>query len=324
MAIEGENSVFELLRSEDGNRESWLELRKQGVGGSDVAAIMGLSAFRSAYSVWAEKKGLYEPEDIGDRPAVHWGNVLEPIVGAEYAARHPERKVRRVNAVCRNLKRPWAQASLDYEVKDPSLGWGVLEIKTAGAMRARDWEEGVPVYYQTQVAHYLSVTGRPYADVAVLIGGSDYREYRIMRDAEDESAVIGAVDAFWADNVLGGEPPEITGARDDGAAVLGASGNGNGESPYVDTTEAMTRFLAAKADKQRADDVFRLAANRLKKEIGENSSLECDEGKFTWRRYSAKTFDKKAFAADHPDLAEMYTQDAPRDGGIVFKPRKEY
>lgn len=319
MAIKGENSVFELLRT-DGSREAWLAIRKEGVGGSDVAAIMGLSHFRSAYSVWAEKSGLYEPEDIGDKPAVHWGNVLEPIVGGEYAENHPEREVRRVNAVCRNLKRPWAQASLDYEVKDPDLGWGVLEIKTAGAMRAKDWEDGVPVYYQTQVAHYLSVTGRPFADVAVLIGGSDYREYRIMRDLEDEAAVVGAVDAFWADNVLGGKPPEITGARDDAAAVFGANRAGNGEVDYVDLSDNMTAFLIAKKDKQRADETFRVMSNRMKKEIGERSALDCDEGRFTWRRYTVNQFDSKAFKADHPDLAEQYTRTADRDGGIVFNP----
>lgn len=323
MAIEGEGSVFELLRTDGGDRESWLALRKEGVGGSDVAAIMGLSHYRSAYSVWAEKSGLYEPEDIGDKPAVHWGNVLEPVVGGEYSQNHPERTVRRVNAVCRNLKRPWAQASLDYEVKDPALGWGVLEIKTAGAMRASDWEEGVPVYYQTQVAHYLSVTGRSFADVAVLIGGSDYREYRIMRDAEDEAAVVGAVDAFWADNVLGGEPPEITGARDDGSAVFGANRVGNGEVPYVDMSAAMSAFLAAKEDKKRADDSFKLASNRLKKEIGENTALECEEGRFTWRRYTVSQLDSKAFKADHPDLAEQYTTTTDRDGGVVFKPSKQ-
>lgn len=323
MAIKGEGSVFELLRTDGDDRESWLALRKQGVGGSDVAAIMGLSHYRSAYSVWAEKSGLYEPEDIGDKPAVYWGNVLEPIVGGEYAANHPEREVRRVNAVCRNLKRPWAQASLDYEVKDPALGWGVLEIKTAGAMRAADWEEGVPVYYQTQVAHYLSVTGRPFADVAVLIGGSDYREHRIMRDAEDEAAVVGAVDAFWADNVLGGEPPEITGARDDGSAVFGANRVGNGEAPYVEFSQAMADFIAFRDLKKRADEGLRLATNRLKKEIGDNTAIECDRGKFSWRRYSVKQFDKKAFEADHPDLAAEYTRAVPRDGGIVFKPNKQ-
>lgn len=322
LAIKGEGSVFELLRTDGEDRDAWLELRKQGVGGSDVAAIMGLSHYRSAYSVWAEKCGLYEPEDIGDRPAVHWGNVLEPIVGGEYAKNHPEREVRRVNAVCRNLKRPWAQASLDYEVKDPELGWGVLEIKTAGAMRAKDWEDGVPVYYQTQVAHYLSVTGRPFADVAVLIGGSDYREYRIMRDEEDEAAVVGAVDEFWADNVLGGNPPEIAAARDDGAAVFGANRAGNGEVPYVELSPNMADFLNAREGKRRADEEFKLASNRLKKEIGPSSALECSEGKFTWRRYSVNQFDSKAFKADHPDLAEEYTSAVQRDGGIVFKPSK--
>ena len=284
---------------------------------------MGLSSFRSAYAVWAEKSGLYQPEDISDKPAVHWGNVLEPIVGEEYAKNHPDRIVRRVNAVCRSLKRPWAQASLDYEVKDAELGWGVLEIKTAGAMRAKDWEDGVPVYYQTQVAHYLSVTQRPFADVAVLIGGSDYREFRIMRDEEDESAVVGAVDSFWCDNVLKGVPPEITGARDDSAAVFALNAESNGEVPYVDQSVAMTDYINAKLMKDAADGAYKDACARLKKEIGQNKGLECETGTFTWRRFTKKRFDQKAFKADHPDLADAYTTVAVSDGGVVFRHRKE-
>ena len=61
----------------------------------------------------------------------------------------------------------------------------------------------------------------------------------------------------------------------------------------------------------------------LKKEIGQNAALECDAGKFSWRRYTVNQFDKKAFEADHPDLADQYSKMAVRDGGIVFKPRKE-
>ena len=320
--ISGEGRAFELVRVPGGDREAWLGIRRQGVGGSDVAAIMGLSRYRGALSVYMEKLGIYEPEDISDRPAVHWGNVLEPVVGHEYAERHPEREIRRVNAVCRSIARPWAQASLDYEVRDPGLGWGVLEIKTAGLRSAGDWEDGVPVYYQTQVAHYLSVTQRPFADVAVLIGGSDYREYRLMRDADDEAAVVGAVDGFWAD-VLAGNPPEAGPTAQDAAAVVAANRDATDEVEEVEESDAMREWLAARHERDTADELLRQATSRLKAEIGTRRGLSCPRGRFTWSRGKATRLDSKRLREEEPEVYERFCVESDRDGGIRFTPARK-
>ena len=82
MAVSGEGELFKLLRVPDGDRDAWLEQRRKGVGGSDVAPIMDLSKWRSCYEVWAEKVGLIQPADLSDKESVQWGNILEPVVGA--------------------------------------------------------------------------------------------------------------------------------------------------------------------------------------------------------------------------------------------------
>lgn len=321
MPISGEGRDFALVRCPDS--ESWLEQRRRGVGGSDVAAIMGLSPYATAYSVWCEKTGLAEPEDISEKPAVAWGNILEPVVGEHYASLHPDRRVRRVNAVCQSIARPWAQASLDYEVEDTELGWGVLEIKTAGLRRAQDWDEGVPLYYVTQTTQYLSVTGRPFADVAVLIGGQDYREFRIMRDEDDVKAVNDAVDSFWQHNVLGNVAPEITGAACDSGALLASTPQESDECPYEVACVETERFLEARMARDRAERRYKEAANILKAKIGENAGIETCEGRFTWQRGTSKRFNTQAFDRDFPGLRDKYMTTAARDGGIRFTPRKE-
>ena len=310
---------YDLLRCS--SDAEWLDLRSHGIGGSDVAAIMGLSPWRTPYQVWADKV-LGIREDISGRPAVEWGTILEPVVGDHYKSLHPDRTVRRVNAVCRSHARPWAQASLDYEVRDPDLGWGVLEIKTASLRSADAWADGVPLFYQTQVTHYLSVTGRPFADVAVLIGGQDYREYRIERDEDDIRAVNAAVDAFWHDHVEAEVAPDVS--APDSSTLLSGHPSPSGEMIETDTTpDLLTRWLRAKEDadmaKGRVDDL----AARLRQTIGDARGIDCPAGRLTWSRSETSRFDSKRFKAEHPDIISAYTTTQTRDGGLRFVAAKE-
>lgn len=322
MSVVGEGTVFEAIRVVDGDRKAWLDVRRQGVGGSDVAAIMGLSRWKGAYSLWAEKTGLMVPDDISDRPAVEWGNRLEPLVAEKYRDVHPDRTVRRVNAVLRSIKRPWAQASLDYEVRDPELGWGVLEIKTAGLRSSREWEDGVPVFYQTQVTHYLSVTGRSFADVAVLIGGSDWREYRIMRDEDDIRAVDSAVDRFWR-MVEERTPPEVGGTRGDSTALFELSGPQGDDWQEFSECGAVDEWLEAKKAKDRAEAVLKEKANKVKALIGDSQGLVTGKGRVKWARSTRSTFDQKRYEEDHKGALDAYKTIREVDGGLRWTPRKE-
>lgn len=323
MAVKGEGTLFTLVRTPDGDREAWLDQRRKGVGGSDVAAIMGLSPYRGAYEVWAEKSGLIEAPDISDNPAVIWGNILESVIGEHYAENHPDREVRRLNAVCQSIERPWAQASLDYEVKDPELGWGVLEIKTAGQRSEGKWDDGVPLFYQTQVAHYLSVTGRAFADVAVLIGGQDYREYRLMRDEDDIRAVQSAVDEFWQRVQTGDEPP-IDGSPGEAEALLKRHQTSDGEVwECCDMPREVADYIYYKETADAAKERLAKAGNALKRLIGDHKGIKCPDYIVTWPRGTKKTFDSKRFMEDHPDLYEQYAKAVPSNFGIRIKERKK-
>ena len=320
--IEGEGKSFDLHRCE--SNDEWLDLRKKGVGGSDVAAIAGISKYKGAYALWMEKTGQMEAEDISDKPSVHWGNVLEEVVGEEYKKNHPDRVVRRVNAVCRSIERPWAQASLDYEVKDPGRGWGVLEIKTAGFRVADDWAEGVPLYYQTQVQHYLSVTGRKFADVAVLIGGSDYREYRIERDEEDIASIDRLVDEFWNVNVKGMVAPPISGLSSDSKAVLELNKDPNDGFTYrPDLKNLVEERESIKKAVDGLEERRKQVENTLKAEIGDAKGIETDEKRVTWLRSESSRLDTKALKEMNPEIYENFSKKCLRDGGLrVGKAKK--
>ncbi|OZG57828.1 yqaJ [Bifidobacterium tissieri] len=194
----------------------WHEARNKGVGGSDVAKIMGISSFGTPKDVWDEKTGRVIPEDISDKPAILVGNALEDVVRKWFQRQHPELEVQQVHGMLRSKTRPWAQASLDGRCRvlgtkrnDPA-NYAVLECKTCSEFRAADWEDGVPDYYLTQVTHYLSVTGWPKAYVVVLIGNREFREFTVERDEQDIAAVDKAVDDFWH-LVETNQMPQLTG-----------------------------------------------------------------------------------------------------------------
>lgn len=320
--ISGEGSKFRLIRCEDS--DGWLDQRKKGIGGSDVAAIMGLSPWRTPAEVWLEKTGRAAPQDLSDRPHVQRGVDLEAFVGEQFKKRHGDMRVRRVNAVCQSIERPWAQASLDYECAELSGNitreWGVLEIKTS--RNDADWADGIPVYYMTQVQHYLSVTGRSYAWVAVQFDSDwlwEYREYRIERDEEDIAAIDAAVDTFWHDYVEKDVMPVLVGTAGEAKGLTDLYAHPSSESVtdtdadtlqlVSDYQDAADREKKAKADKQKVSTL-------LMAKVGDHKALYTDTTKVLWVRTDAKRFDEKRFAADHPDLAAEYTTTYTRNGGL--------
>jgi len=184
--------------------------RLTGIGGSDAATVCGLNPYKSAVELYYEKRGESTPEDISDKPAIRWGNLLEPLVAAEYM-RETGRVVRRKNAMLRHKEHPHMIAHLDRVVQGERI---VVEIKTVSqiAYDKGDWgpagTDEVPSHYLLQVQHYMAVTGYPVAHLAVLIGGRDFRLYVIERNEALIEHLIERESAFWT-CVLEGVLPEV-------------------------------------------------------------------------------------------------------------------
>lgn len=302
----------------------WVEARKQGIGGSDVAAIMGLNSYTSPYEVWLVKTGQMEPPDLSGKQAVEWGNRLEDVVAQKFAEAHHELKVEVKEATLVSKERPWAFANLDRMLTDADGDHGILEVKTVGAFRASDWDDGVPTYYLTQVAHYMSVTGFDWAYFAVLIGGQEYREYRVERDEEDIKAVNAYVDEFWHTNVEGHVPPALIGTAGESEAIFNGNQADDGEFAYsldgdlpnVDELEGIKQQIKQLTERKK------LIENQLRLLIGKSKGVETPTKKITWVRSTRTTFDSKAFREECPEDAERFMASKVVDGGIRIK-RKE-
>lgn len=296
----------------------WLALRRSGIGGSDVGALLGMSKYTSPYELYLDKRGelpdFPRPEAL-DR-AAKWGHLHEPMIAAEFSRQHGVR-TRRVGLI-RHVTDGWRLANLDRQVLGCPDGPCLLEIKNRSAWKSSEWgtsgdPEGVPDTEALQTHHYLGVTGYRHAHVGVLINGNDDRYYRIERDEDLIADVVAMELAFWQ-RILDGDPPAVDGSAavsdllsqlwagdEDVTVVLGQS---EVQKLLDDRDAARERASYATAE---ADE----AANQLKMLIGSAEiAIAGDRRAFTWKRNG--TFAEKAFASAHPDLAEKYQQMVPK------------
>lgn len=304
--------------------KQWVEARKNGIGGSDVASIMGLNKYSSPLNVWLVKTGREESPDLSDNQAVEWGNRLEDVVADKFADEHPELQVRRRNATMVSLERPWAFANIDRWLTDGKGNVGILEVKTVGMRRAADWDNGVPLYYLTQVMHYMSVTGYQYAWVAVLIGGQEFREYYIERDEQDIQAINDAVDTFWRDFVETDTAPALIGNDPEANALL--SQHSDPSQEFISMLDEDVSMLDELQEiKDQMDDLKHrktLIENQIKDLIGDNKGIETETKRITWVRSTRSSFDKKAFDAAHPGITNDYMKTSVTNGGIRISVKK--
>jgi putative phage-type endonuclease len=303
-------NAVRLVSTKDMSREKWLEVRNGGIGSSDAAAAIGLSPYKSPLELWLEKTGRKPPEDLSEKEAIFWGTTLEPILAAVYQQRTGN-KVRRVNAVLQHPTQSFMLANLDRAV-----GYdGILEIKTAGYHSAPQWEETVPEAYQCQVLHQLAVTGKAWADVAVLIGGQDFRIYRIERDEEKIFDLVDQETGFWQ-CVTDDVPPDVDGSESSGKALNWMYPQDSGETIDCTDSDQLNRLFCELLDmKRRREQLEFLEATHkqtIQSAMGNATTALFVGGKVSWKKpKDSQGIDLKRLLNDQPALAAQYAITTP-------------
>ena len=316
MALYGENTIFNTVDYK--THDEWLQIRKLGIGGSDVAAIIGVSPWTSPSELWLEKTGRIDEKEI-DNPTLEFGHLMEPTIKKWFESAYPNVTARRVNKILSNVKRPWAQASLDYECRENGI-WGVLEIKTARSQAT--WSDGVPLYYLTQVQHYLATTERSFAYVAVFFRDTcQFAAYRIERDDAFIDTIESAVDTFWNDNVITDVPPTTTSGTSGEAKALAKIAGLPTTAKFKNKTDPV---LTAKIRRYREviDEISTLEkektaiANELMSQIGSDKGIISDDQRVSWVRSERTTLDTARLKAEHPDIYDDYSTTRVVSGGL--------
>jgi putative phage-type endonuclease len=308
--------ALRLVETKDLSRDDWLEVRKNGIGGSDAAAAVGLSPYMSPLELWLIKTGrdanLPRPDADDTTEPVYWGTLLEPIVAASYT-KQTGNKVRRVNAVLRHPTIPFMLANIDREVvgnRDVQL----LECKTAGEFGARLWRDGVPEYVQLQVQHQLAVQGRQAADVAVLLCGQKLEVHRVVRDDALIARLIELEAAFWR-YVETDTPPPADGSESADRALRCLYPGAGGTVDFTGDRSLCSTFSDLVAVRARIDG-HQAIESKLKQTIqqamGEADRAEFETGSVSFRRSrDGAGIDLQRLLTDHPELAAQYAITKP-------------
>ena len=212
-----------LVSTEDLPRPKWLEYRRKGLGGSDAAAVLNISPFRTARDLYYDKLGVVTADDQANWVALEVGNLLEPLV-ARIFAKKTGLNIYQRKCMFQHPQYPWMLADLDYLVKLPDGTTAILEIKTTNYNARNKWwyngEEIVPVYYETQGRHYMAVMNLNRVYYCCLYGNNEDEAIirRIDRDMDYEMELIALEQDFWENNVLARLPPPYL--EDDGDLIL--------------------------------------------------------------------------------------------------------
>ena len=277
------------------SRDDWLQLRKQGIGGSHLAALIRDPSTGSPVSPWAGPLDVYLEltEDIKQpqTEAMARGHYLEEGVAQWWAADHGLEL--RDSEFCVSKQWPWMVGTPDRFV-EPDAG---LEIKTTSQWRADDWGENhggaedIPIYYLYQVYHYMIVTGLPTWHVTCLIGGDQRRDYTVYRDPEVFDAIVEIERRFWYDHIVPRVPPSMEHSRRYGMWLdqKYATSSGLCRAATPEEVALIEKLRDASRDYRTARGLLESAENDVKAAMGPAAALTSPAGTITWRPAKGRT-----------------------------------
>lgn len=297
----------------------WHAVRATGVGGSDVAAILGMDRYRGPLHVWQAKCGnVREDRDVRLERAARRGHRLEGLT-AEFFAEDSGCTVVETPGTLQHTERTHWLANLDRVAFRPDDDdWAdpaVLECKsrTWRAARVEGWSgDEAPDGPSLQAHWYMTVTGYRFAYVAGLID-DDLTYFRMERDDELCGLLADAVDRFWHDHVLAGIPPRPDGSEAT-TELLARLWDAREEATVeVDPVETMLLKQRRRELKERiaelGDDLTEV--ENLLRAMAEDAEVATIGGRtaFTWRQNG--NFAPARFAKAEPELAAQYTHLVP-------------
>lgn len=310
------------------DRASWLEWRRGGIGGSDIAAIVGLSPWASKYSVWVDKLGLVPATPEND--AQSHGRYAEHAIKAWFEDTQGLHVIGE-QRWCSHASLPWARCTPDGFLTEGNINVttfgdpvavymrddgttcsadpvGLVEFKVSDFKR---WDDGIPDHYQAQAQWQMFVTGLSVVVFAVM-HGKRFERYDLERDDDDIAYLRDAAEAFWHDHVVTGQAPATDGSNATTYA-LNHRWRPERHDDAVDLDKQQIMVIEelrySRSERIWWEQREETLTNQVKELLGEHTVGRVDgKDAVTWRPSQTNRIDTKALRAAHPDIAKQFTK----------------
>jgi len=293
-----------LVSTKDMTREEWLEHRRCGIGGSDAAAILGISRWKSPMALYLDKTGQIEKQPAGER--AYWGTILEDVVANEFTKR-TGKKVFRRNFIFQDSEYPFLIANIDREVVGENAG---LECKTTAEFNADQWVgDSVPDIHYCQCQHYCRVMNWDGIYIAVLVGFREFLWKYIPRDNEFIALMVEREVDFWKEHVEKNIPPAWDGteASKDLLSRMHPEADGTEillpEDETNDLAEEYKKLQGQVKDLEVLRDAYKQRLQSMLGSAERGRSLSWD---VLWKNVSRSDVDSKRLKAEEPEIYEKF------------------
>jgi putative phage-type endonuclease len=285
--------------------DDWLEERRNSIGASEIAAVMGLSPWATPLDVYRSKLGVDRDFD----PLLSFvGHESEPIMHKWVEQFSGTDVTLEPGFMARSAEFPYIHATFDRVSRAPFLTW---QFKTAHHYTGHHWDEGIPTDIRVQVQGEMLVAGTPRAAVVVWIGG---REFRLFWEPRDERFIqeqmLPALDEAWA-RVRAHNPPEPTTLAEVYDVWPSEDKSLEASDTALEAVERRAVLLSdIKAQEEEADALKLVIAQYM-----QDADTLTHQGRriLTWKTQKGRqSLDRQQLELDHPDLVAAYTrQGAP-------------
>lgn len=294
--------------------DQFIQERMTYIGGSDMAAIYGLSPYTTPVELWLQKTGqrkLPKPDKYKQR-ILDRGKRLEPIV-VEMAIDKLREQGHEVELLASNERyydpeHPFLSCEIDFELLlDGEHING--DAKTVHGFARSEWGEEdsdeMPLHYHAQFMHGLGITRRRRCVVAALIGLDDVALYWAERDEEIIAAMRAKAVEFWNDCVLGGRAPDIM--RFDDVKAMYPIDNGKSIEATEEIAQKAERLQYLKQQIRSWENEAESLQLDIAEFISPHSILTYQGDKLlTWKAQESNRLDQAALQEAHPEIAARF------------------
>ena len=297
-----------IAKTKNMEKQEWLMLRKNGIGGSEAGAVCGLNPYVSPLEVYFSKTCEGIDEGASDNEAMREGRDLEDYVARRFMEASGL-KVRRANVMYASREHPFMIADVDRLVTGRENGITGLECKTASPYSAEKWKDGkIPAHYIMQCYHYMAVLDAQSWYIAVMVYGREFKYIKLERDEEIIQQLIRIEEDFWKNNVMKKVMPEPDGSEAAEAFI---------NRHFAESRKELSIPLTGFDEKLHRREEITGLINQLdteKKKIEQEIKAYMDKAEYahnenflvSWKNSITNRIDTKRLKAEMPDVYERF------------------